>query len=153
MRKNLQIKKIFVSLYCNQKTNNVMKTSNIINIVYNKTLGSFFFETYYLGKVWNFYYNGNIEKAISKVLRENVDSALQIEEFREVNPECSSCSLKYRICDNAYLKYHLVRIIKLYYASKRDVNFVSEFIDSSKFFTINKKYSAFTIRYDKKNVE
>lgn len=130
-----------------------MKTSNIINIVYNEALGSFFFETCYFGKVWNFYYNGNIEKSISKVLRENVDSALQIEDFHEVNPECSSCSLKYRIFDNAYLKDHLVRIIKLYYASKRDVNFVSEFIDSSKFFTINKKYSTFTIRHDKKNAE
>lgn len=130
-----------------------MKTSNTINIVYNETLGSFRFETYYLGKVWNFYYNGNIEKSISKVLRENVVSALQIEEFENVNPECPSCSLKYRICDNYYLKCHLVRIIKLYLASKRDVNFVSEFIDSSKFFVINKTYSTFTIRHDKENAE
>ena len=119
-----------------------MKTSNIVNVIYDEVLNSYSFEISYRGKIWSFYYNDNICDSISRTLRDKVYEAIDLSLFEDVLPYSST--LKYKTIEDSFVKSHLVRIINLYYSASKDANFVASFVDSSKYFVINRKIAKFT---------
>lgn len=119
-----------------------MKTPKFVNVVYDSVLNSLTFQVSYQGKIWNFFYRESVEHSISKSLKNAIKYVTDLEHFE---PASSSSALKHRLVNDSWLHHYFVRIIKLYQLSKKDINFIAEFVDSSRHFCIDSITNKFTV--------